>query len=58
MNDDGNMMDVEADIYQLDKAIDDLESHEWFEPKQLHKIDQRIIRLHNLAKKHRNRNLT
>lgn len=55
MTDDGNMMDVEADIYQLDKAIDALESCEWLEPKELRKIEQRAVRIINLVRKHRSK---
>lgn len=52
MTDDGNMMDCALALYGLRKAIDDL-GPLWFEPKDLQEIEQNLVRLHNLLRKHR-----
>jgi hypothetical protein len=49
MTDDGNMMDVGQGFYHLDKAIDDLAELE-LGSKDLLRLEQRIIRLHNVIR--------
>lgn len=54
MTDDGNMMDVADALYKLRTVIDDLDSH-WLDRRDLRDIEQSIIRLHNLVRKHRSK---
>lgn len=52
MTDDGNMIDITNALYGLRMAIDDLGSC-WLEPRDMRELEQCIIRLHQLLKKHR-----
>lgn len=54
MTDDGNMMDVADALYKLRIVVDDLDSY-WLKPSDLREIEQSIIRLHQLLKRHRSK---
>ena len=54
MTDEGNMMECGAALYRLRSAIDEFGSL-WLEPSDMRELEQCIIRLHQLLKKHRSR---
>lgn len=57
MTDDANILDVANALYALRIAIDEI-GVVWLEPGDIREVEQSIIRLHNLLRKHRSKHVS